>query len=313
MARDDNTILSALKPLCTRSAVTAAATKSTRAPSLAIYNAIRNTGYTFRYVSTESPSYKMIKTETQGRVAIITLDRPKALNALCSELFHEINDALAKFDNDGAIGAVVLTGSERAFAAGADIKEMKDTEFINNYKSNFLGHWVEQISKMRKPILAAVNGYALGGGCELAMMCDIIYAGEKAVFGQPEISLGTIPGAGGTQRLTRAVGKSKAMEMILTGSVNLDAHEAKSLGLVSSVFPPEKLVEETIKTAARIASKGAVAVQMAKEAVNHAYELNLASGLHFERRLFQATFATKDQKEGMSAFAEKRKPTFTHE
>ncbi|KAJ2724180.1 putative enoyl-CoA hydratase, mitochondrial [Coemansia sp. Benny D115] len=264
-------------------------------------------------VSTEAPSYKMIKAETQGRVAVITLNRPKALNALCSELFYEINDALSRFDNDAGVGAVVLTGSERAFAAGADIKEMKDTEFIENYKSNFLGHWAEQISKMRKPILAAVNGYALGGGCELAMMCDIIYAGEKAVFGQPEINLGTIPGAGGTQRLTRAVGKSKAMEMILTGTINLNAQEAKTYGLVSEVFPPEKLLEETIKTAAKIASKGAVSVQMAKEAVNQAYELNLSSGLHFERRLFQATFATKDQKEGMSAFAEKRQPKFVHE
>ncbi|KAJ1903188.1 putative enoyl-CoA hydratase, mitochondrial [Coemansia sp. S100] len=263
--------------------------------------------------STDAPTYNMIKTEVQGRVAVITLDRPKALNALCSELFYEINDALSRFDNDSGIGAVVLTGSERAFAAGADIKEMKDTEFVNNYKGNFLGHWVEQISKMRKPIIAAVNGYALGGGCELAMMCDIIYAGEKAVFGQPEINLGTIPGAGGTQRLTHAVGKSKAMEMILTGSVNLNAQEAMSYGLVSRVFPPEKLLEETIKTAAKIAAKGAVSVQMAKEAVNQAYELGLSSGLHFERRLFQATFATKDQKEGMAAFAEKRKPDFVHE
>ncbi|KAJ2710886.1 putative enoyl-CoA hydratase, mitochondrial [Coemansia spiralis] len=264
-------------------------------------------------VATAAPTYGMIKTETQGRVAVVTLDRPKALNALCSELFHEINDALARFDNDDGIGAVVLTGSERAFAAGADIKEMRDAEFINNYKTNFLGHWVEQISRMRKPVIAAVNGYALGGGCELAMMCDIIYAGEKAVFGQPEINLGTIPGAGGTQRLTRAVGKSKAMEMILTGTVNLTAQEALTSGLVSAVFPPEALVAEAIKTAAKIASKGAVSVQMAKEAVNQAYELSLSSGLHFERRLFQATFATKDQKEGMSAFAEKRKPKFVHE
>ncbi|KAJ2160051.1 putative enoyl-CoA hydratase, mitochondrial [Coemansia sp. RSA 552] len=264
-------------------------------------------------VASKAPSYNMIKTETKGRVAVVTLHRPKALNALCSELFHEINDALARFDNDDAVGAVVLTGSERAFAAGADIKEMKDSEFIHNYKSNFLGHWTEQIGRMRKPIIAAVNGYALGGGCELAMMCDIIYAGEKAVFGQPEINLGTIPGAGGTQRLTRAVGKSKAMEMILTGTINLSAAEAQTYGLVSNVFPPEALVEEAIKTATKIAAKGAVSVQMAKEAVNHAYELNLSSGLHFERRLFQATFATKDQKEGMAAFAEKRKPGFTHE
>ncbi|KAJ2898379.1 putative enoyl-CoA hydratase, mitochondrial [Coemansia aciculifera] len=288
--------LSALNPL-TRSAPTAQV-----ATALLRFNSTMN-----------APAYTMIKTEVQGRVAVITLDRPKALNALCSELFYEINDALSRYDNDTNVGAVVLTGSERAFAAGADIKEMKNAEFVNNYKTNFLGHWVEQISKMRKPIIAAVNGYALGGGCELAMMCDIIYAGEKAVFGQPEINLGTIPGAGGTQRLTHAVGKSKAMEMILTGSVNLDAQEAMAYGLVSKVFPPEKLLEETIKTAAKIASKGAVSVQMAKEAVNQAYELGLTSGLHFERRLFQATFATKDQKEGMAAFAEKRKPDFVHE
>ncbi|KAJ2783705.1 putative enoyl-CoA hydratase, mitochondrial [Coemansia javaensis] len=263
--------------------------------------------------TTGAPAYGMIKTETQGRVAVITLNRPKALNALCSELFHEINDALARFDGDDAIGAVVLTGSERAFAAGADIKEMKDTQFIDNYKANFLGHWTAQISQMRKPIIAAVNGYALGGGCELAMMCDIIYAGEKAVFGQPEITLGVIPGAGGTQRLTHAVGKSKAMEMILTGTVNLTAAEALSSGLVSAVFPPDKLVDEAIKTAAKIAAKGAVSVQMAKEAINQAFELSLSSGLHFERRLFQSGFATKDQKEGMAAFAEKRKPNFTNE
>ncbi|KAJ1959833.1 putative enoyl-CoA hydratase, mitochondrial [Dipsacomyces acuminosporus] len=266
-----------------------------------------------RFMSTDAPSYNMIKTETQGRVAIITLNRPKALNALCTELFGELNDALQRFDNNSDIGAIVLTGSERAFAAGADIKEMKDTEFVNNYKTNFLGSWTNVISKLRKPLLGAVNGYALGGGCELAMMCDIIYAGEKAVFGQPEINLGTIPGAGGTQRLTHAVGKSKSMEMILTGTVNLNAQEAQAYGLVSAVFPPEKLVEETIKTATKIASKGAVSVQMAKEAINQAYELNLSSGLHFERRLFQGTFGTKDQKEGMSAFAEKRKPNFVHE
>lgn len=236
-------------------------------PAVATASLLAKHSPAVRFMSSSgSPSYKMIKTETQGRVAIITLSRPKALNALCGELFHEINDALSRFDNDNGVGAVVLTGSERAFAAGADIKEMKDTDFVNNYKDNFLGHWTEQISKMRKPILAAVNGYALGGGCELAMMCDIIYAGEKAVFGQPEINLGTIPGAGGTQRLTHAVGKSKSMEMILTGTVNLNAQDAQSYGLVSAVFPPEKLLEETIKTAAKIASKGAVSVQMAKEA-----------------------------------------------
>ncbi|KAL1922848.1 uncharacterized protein VTP21DRAFT_9224 [Calcarisporiella thermophila] len=260
---------------------------------------------------TSTSTYEFIKTETKGRVALITLNRPKALNALCSDLFHELNDALESFDRDDGIGAIVLTGSERAFAAGADIKEMKDQNAVDCFKQNFLGHWTK-ITTMRKPIIAAVNGFALGGGCELAMMCDIIYAGEKAVFGQPEIKLGTIPGAGGTQRLVKAVGKSKAMEMCLAGNVNLDAHEAKSLGLVSKVVSPDKLLEEALKTAEVIANQSLPAVMMIKEAINQSFEIPLSAGLLFERRLFQSTFGTADQKEGMGAFVEKRKADFKH-
>lgn len=248
-------------------------------------------------------------TEVKGKVALITLNRPKALNALCSPLMTELNEALDIFDNDKNIGAIVLTGSEKAFAAGADIKEMKDTNYIENYKNNFLGDWVH-ITKIRKPVLAAVNGYALGGGCELAMMCDIIYAGEKAQFGQPEIKLGTIPGAGGTQRLVKAVGKSKAMEIVLGGSWNLNATQAEQSGLVSKVFPADKVVEEAVKTASKIAEFSQPAVQMAKEAVNQSFEMSLDRGLLFERRLFQSTFGTPDQREGMTAFAEKRAATF---
>ncbi|KAF9973678.1 hypothetical protein BGZ73_003045 [Actinomortierella ambigua] len=250
-------------------------------------------------------------TETRGRVAVVTLNRPKALNALCNGLFVELNQVLEDLDNNNDVGAIVITGSERAFAAGADIKEMKDNNFIENYKNNFLGHWTK-ITTIRKPIIAAVNGFALGGGCELAMMCDIIYAGDKAVFGQPEIKLGTIPGAGGTQRLVKAVGKSKAMEMCLTGSWNLTAEEAERGGLVSKVFPADKVVEEAVKTADKIASLSQPVVQMCKDAINQSFEVSLSAGLTFERRLFHATFGTNDQKEGMAAFAEKRKANFTH-
>ncbi|OZJ06541.1 Enoyl-CoA hydratase, mitochondrial [Bifiguratus adelaidae] len=256
-------------------------------------------------------SYTHILAETRGKVGLVTLNRPKALNALCNDLFVELNQALENYDNDPNVGCIVLTGSEKAFAAGADIKEMKDKEGIENYKNNFLGHWTH-ITNIRKPIIAAVNGFALGGGCELAMMCDIIYAGDKATFGQPEIKLGTIPGAGGTQRLTKAVGKSKAMEMCLTGSVNLNAEEAERLGLVSKVVPAGELVDEAIKTADKIANLSQPMVQMIKEAVNQSYEMPLSAGLRFERRLFHATFASQDQKEGMRAFAEKRKPSFVH-
>ncbi|KAL0093797.1 ClpP/crotonase-like domain-containing protein [Phycomyces blakesleeanus] len=263
--------------------------------------------------STESPKqYDNILVETKGKVGLITLNRPKALNALSSQLFVEINEALRSFDADKDIGAMVITGSEKAFAAGADIKEMKDNTFIDNYKKNFLGHWAE-MTEIKKPIIAAVNGYALGGGCELAMMCDIIYAGEKAIFGQPEIKLGVIPGAGGTQRLVKAVGKSKAMEIILTGSVNLNATEALQYGLVSKVVPADQLVDEAVKTASKIASMGQPSVQMAKEAINKSFDVSLDAGLRWERIFFQALFGTADQKEGMAAFTEKRKPTFTNE
>ncbi|KAF9132699.1 putative enoyl-CoA hydratase, mitochondrial [Mortierella sp. 14UC] len=262
-------------------------------------------------VAPASPKLEFLLTETRGRVALVTLHRPKALNALCNGLFVELNQVLKEFDNNKDIGSIVITGSERAFAAGADIKEMKDRQFIENYVEDFLGHWT-QITKIRKPIIAAVNGFALGGGCELAMMCDIIYAGDKAVFGQPEIKLGTIPGAGGTQRLVKAVGKSKAMEMCLTGSVNLTAQEAEVAGLVSKVYPAEQVLDEAIKTATKIANLSTPIVQMVKDAVNQSFEMPLQAGLTFERRLFHSTFASNDQKEGMSAFAEKRKANFTN-
>ncbi|KAI8341285.1 ClpP/crotonase-like domain-containing protein [Chlamydoabsidia padenii] len=271
-----------------------------------------STGFVLRQAQTVDKSYNHILTETRGKVGLITLNRPKALNALCGELFVEVNEALRNYDANDNIGAVVITGSEKAFAAGADIKEMKDKVFIETYKNNFLGHWAE-MTEIKKPILAAVNGYALGGGCELAMMCDIIYAGENAVFGQPEIKLGVIPGAGGSQRLVKAVGKSKAMEMILTGSINLNATEALSLGLVSKVVPPAELVDETLKTAEKIASMGQASVQMAKEAVNKSFEVPLSAGLRWERILFQSLFGTADQKEGMAAFVEKRKANFTNQ
>jgi enoyl-CoA hydratase len=261
--------------------------------------------------STSFGQLEYIIVEKRNRVALVTLHRPKALNALCTPLFEELNTALKTIDDDASIGAVVLTGSQKAFAAGADIKEMKDRAFIDNYRDNYLGSWTT-LTQLRKPVIAAVNGYALGGGCELAMMCDIIYAGKGARFGQPEIKLGVIPGAGGTQRLTRAVGKSKAMEMILAGSWNLTAEEAERAGLVSRVFEPEQVVDEALKLAAEISERSQPIVQMAKEAVNQAYELSLAQGVLFERRLFHATFATQDQKEGMGAFAEKRTASFTN-
>ncbi|PWN27762.1 putative enoyl-CoA hydratase precursor, mitochondrial [Jaminaea rosea] len=243
-------------------------------------------------------------------VTLITLNRPKALNALNSALFHELNAAAKEADEDDAVGAIVLTGSDKAFAAGADIKEMKDKEFARAYKENFLGHWTE-LTRVKKPIIAAVSGYALGGGAELAMMCDIILASGTANFGQPEINLGVIPGAGGTQRLTRALGKSLSMELNLTGR-NLSAQEAAQHGLVSRVVEGN-VVDEAVKVAVTIAKKGRVASQAAKEAVNAAFELPLNEGLRIERRLFQSMFATKDQKEGMAAFAEKRKPNWSHE
>ncbi|KAH9941525.1 enoyl-CoA hydratase [Amylocystis lapponica] len=256
--------------------------------------------------------YEFILTsQPAAGVGLITLNRPKALNALSTPLFAELNDAFAAFDADDGVRALVLTGSERAFAAGADIKEMKDKEYAEVYKTRFLESW-SRISSVSKPIIAAVSGYALGGGCELALMCDIILASPTAVFGQPEVNIGVIPGGGGTQRLARAIGKSRAMEMTLTGR-NISAEEASAWGLVSRVVGPGEgaVVAEAVAMAETIASKGALAVQAGKEAVNAAYEGSLAEGLRYERRLFHAMFATKDQKEGMAAFAEKRKPNWT--
>jgi len=254
-------------------------------------------------------AYEMILVETQGKVGLIRLNRPQALNALCDQLMTELGTALRAFDKDDAIGAIVITGSEKAFAAGADIKEMKDRTFPAVYHNDFIAERWETVLEIKKPVIAAVAGFALGGGCELAMMCDMIIAAETAKFGQPEINLGIIPGAGGTQRLTRAVGKSKAMEMILTGRM-MDAAEAERSNLVCRVVPAEALVAEAVKTAERIANLGRPSVAMAKEAVNAAYENGLREGVRTERRLFLSLFATEDQKEGMSAFAEKRKPAF---
>ena len=283
-----------------------------------------------------SAGFSNILTETRGRVGLITLNRPKALNALNSTTISEINCAAMGFDADAAIGAIVITGSERAFAAGADIKEMAGVCFPATYTRNMFSSWAD-LTKVGKPVIAAVNGFALGGGCELAMMCDIILAGEKALFGQvrsprcrlvrdhlrappspppplprqPEVTIGTIPGCGGTQRLIAAVGKSKAMEMILTGDYKMSAAEALSSGLISRVVSPEKLVDEAIALGERIAAHSKPVIAMAKEAVNAANEGTLAEGLRFERRLFHTTFALKDQKEGMGAFVEKRAPRFT--
>jgi enoyl-CoA hydratase len=254
-------------------------------------------------------NYQNILVETRGAVGLITFNRPKALNALCDALVRELGAALDGFEADDAIGAIVLTGSERAFAAGADIKEMAGKSFVDCYLTDFVTDGWERITVCRKPIVAAVAGFALGGGCEMAMMCDTILAAESAKFGQPEITLGIIPGSGGTQRLTRAVGKAKAMELVLTGRM-MDAAEAERSGLVSRVVPNDKLVEEALKLGAQIAGLSRPAVLAAKEAVNRAFETTLAEGVRFERRLFHAMFATEDQKEGMAAFIEKRKPAF---
>ena len=253
-------------------------------------------------------SYAHILVETHDRVGLIRLNRPQALNALSAALIEDLNVALAGFEADPAIGAVVLTGSEKAFAAGADIKEMQDKSFADAFLEDFISRW-ENVTRTRKPIIAAVAGFALGGGCELAMMCDFILAADTAKFGQPEIKLGVIPGAGGTQRLTRFVGKSKAMEMVLTGRM-MDAAEAERAGLVSRIVPAASLIEDALKTAATIAALSAPALYAAKESVNRAYETTLAEGVRFERRLFHALFATHDQKEGMHAFAEKRPADF---
>ena len=254
-------------------------------------------------------SYQFILTEARENVGLITLNRPDVLNALSDDLMDEVGRALGGFERDDAIGAIVITGSEKAFAAGADIKGMKDRSYMDVYLGNFIGRNWEQVTGCRKPVIAAVAGYALGGGCELAMMCDFILAADNARFGQPEIKLGIIPGAGGTQRLTRFVGKSKAMEMCLTGRM-MDADEAERSGLVSRVIPAAELVDEALKTASAIAAMSRPSVFMAKTAVNKAYETTLTEGVAAERLMFQSLFATDDQKEGMAAFAEKRPAEF---
>lgn len=252
-----------------------------------------------------------ILAETKGNVGVVTLNRPKALNALCDGLIKELNAQLKAFDADPNVGAIVLTGSERSFAAGADIKEMASKTYMEAYNTDMLAFW-HDITQIRKPVIAAVNGFALGGGCELAMMCDIIVAGEKAKFGQPEVKIGTIPGCGGTQRLTRAVGKSKAMQMILTGDM-IGAKEAQQIGLVSEVYEPTELVDKAVEMGTKIADLSHPIIALAKESVNAAYETSLQQGVQYERRLFHSTFGTKDQKEGMGAFAEKRAPEWKHE
>ena len=256
-------------------------------------------------------AYENIVVETHGRVGLVRLNRPKAFNALNDALMNELGDALAGFDADEAIGAVVITGNEKAFAAGADIGAMKTWGYMDVYKSEYITRNWERLKSIRKPVIAAVAGYALGGGCELAMMCDILIAADTAKFGQPEIKLGVIPGAGGTQRLPRAVGKAKAMDLILTGRM-MDAPEAERAGLVSRIVPADKLLDEALGVAAQIGEFSLPSVMMAKEAVSRAYEAPLAEGVLFERRLFHALFATEDQKEGMAAFVEKRKPKFRH-
>ncbi len=252
--------------------------------------------------------YETIIVETKGKVGLVQLNRPKALNALNTTVMNEVTSALEAFDEDASVGASVITGSEKAFAAGADIKEMQPLSYAEAYTQDFFAGW-ERLARVRKPVIAAVSGYALGGGCELAMMCDFIIASESAKFGQPEITLGVIPGMGGSQRLTRAVGKAKAMDMCLTGRM-MDVREAESSGLVARVVADNELLEEALNAAGKIAEFSMPAVMMAKEAVNRADEVSLSEGLRFERRLFHSLFAMDDQKEGMSAFVEKRTASF---
>ena len=253
-------------------------------------------------------AYETIISETRGKVGLITLNRPKALNALNTTVLREVVEELKLMEADARIGAIVLTGSEKAFAAGADIKQMQSKTYVEAFMEDFFAGW-EEVTRIRKPIIAAVAGYALGGGCELAMMCDFIIAAETARFGQPEITLGVMPGMGGSQRLTRFVGKSKAMDMCLTGRM-MDAQEAERAGLVSRVVPAAELIEEALRAAEKIANFSLPAVMMAKEAVNRSYETTLAEGLRFERRVFHSMFALEDQKEGMTAFVEKRAANF---
>ncbi len=254
-------------------------------------------------------AYQNILVNIEGAIGVITLNRPKALNALNSELLGELAGVLESFDTDGSVRAIIITGSERAFAAGADIKEMGSQSYMDMFMSNVFAGITDRIANIRKPVIAAVAGYALGGGCELAMLCDFIIAADTAKFGQPEITLAVMPGMGGSQRLTRFVGKSKAMDMCLTGRM-MDAAEAERSGLVSRVVPAADLMAEAMKSATKIAEQSLPILMMTKEAVNRAYETTLAEGLRFERRLFHSMFATEDQKEGMAAFAEKRKPVF---
>ncbi len=256
-------------------------------------------------------SFENILVETRGRVGLVTLNRPKALNALNDTLMDELGTALLAFDADEGIGAIVVTGGEKAFAAGADIGAMSKWTYMDVYKSEYITRNWETIRKVRKPVIAAVAGFALGGGCELAMMCDIVIAAENARFGQPEIKLGIIPGAGGTQRLPRAVSKAKAMDLCLTGRF-MDAAEAERAGLVSRVVPADKLMDEALGAAAIIAEYSLPSVMIAKEAINRSFESTLTEGVLFERRVFHSLFATEDQKEGMAAFVEKRKPRFGH-
>ncbi len=256
-------------------------------------------------------AYEHIIVETRGRVGVITLNRPKALNALSPALMQELSDALDGFEVDDTIGCMVITGNDKAFAAGADIKAMQDKSYMNVYKSDFITAEWERLARCRKPVIAAVRGFALGGGCELAMMCDFIIAADNAKFGQPEINLGVIPGAGGTQRLARSIGKSKAMEMVLLGqSRMMDASEAERCGLVSRVVPLADLLDDVMATANKLSELSLPSLMMAKESVNRAFETTLAEGVRFERRLFHSAFATDDQAEGMAAFLEKRKPQF---
>jgi enoyl-CoA hydratase len=257
----------------------------------------------------EEQSYETVVLERRGTVGIIRLNRPSALNALNAALIDDLGRAFDALEFDPLIGAIVLTGSERAFAAGADIKEMQAKTYIEAYTQDFITRGWERVGQCRKPVVAAVAGFALGGGCEVAMMCDIVIAADNARFGQPEIQLGTMPGAGGTQRLPRFIGKAKAMDLCLTGRL-MDAVEAERAGLVSRIVPAEKLIEEAVAVAERIASMSQPVAMMVKESINRAFETTLAEGVRFERRLFHATFATEDQKEGMAAFVEKRKPDF---
>jgi enoyl-CoA hydratase len=254
-------------------------------------------------------AYEYVIVDRKGAVGIIQLNRPQALNALCAALIQDLSRALDEMEEDDAVGCIVLTGSDKAFAAGADIKEMQSRSYMDVYLADFITKGWEHVTKCRKPIVAAVGGFALGGGCEMAMMCDTIIAADTAKFGQPEIKLGTIPGAGGTQRLPRAVGKAKAMDLCLTGRM-MDAAEAERSGLVSRVVPAAQLMEEAVKMAETIAGMSRPIAMMAKESVNRAFETTLAEGIRFERRVFHSTFATDDQKEGMAAFVEKRKPAF---